>query len=1844
MVAKSLYPDGVEIHSIDLTRESAAKDAAILNRNVDTSIMGAVSGGFTVSPTYAANSTVTVSSPGGGTLASVGYAPSGERISLYGTVTVSLVDIVLGHLNYVCIMYREARANPEPHETLAQVFNTSSTPPTQLVSNDIVVVTPADYANWPATASPALDGYPDYTSNTKDRALIIAVVTGNGNTTVQLADIESYTSYAKILSASAPATITGVMMGHVDPTTPVGTGSLIYTPGASPYLEWAINGGSGGGTYLYGDNLYELTASGGFKLDVIVTMSLLPQVTLTDTITITSIYDSITPTFSANDITHRHMLGSGTPTINNPHGVSLRDITNASLDGILGDHQELLHAAGIIKNSADSQPGRTLLIVRANNTDAVHGATVAGLNSSLNDKFVVNGNTFSNIHGAVAGDGNYAVPFAAADLPSNEMVQLYGIYAAPDGTVTRGSSPRVSMSYMFGRAGDPFLGYAQVVDISDNWQPDGFAVVYLTYSSTMFYLSDPDSFASSRPVAKPTSSGIIRLYMPDGSRWLDAYIDSTHIFAEGGQPQVTVYPNMDPNKYLLLGYIVCQGTTGPSVPPVMGFSDVGGGGGGVINRRSFGNMNEKQISQSTIYNLSQRSVNELRESGVVSGLDIVATGGGSVAVGGGIAYVDGVRCEIQGSTSVVLPSAGIYIINMSPLSSGHHHEMGYPAALSAIQYVAEVAPPGLNLWLVVSDGNVLTQQYRIARNISHLDGQLPICVDSAGGGAFTTITDAVAYINQRRNASLPVSSDIVVRGVITNPTTVTVPTGVTIRGSATITAPATGSTVFSCLPGVKIEDLTIYLNAGITGIVVASDCKISNCSIISSSGQAGLNGIAVGSGGAGQYRIVIDKCHFKDLVTGVFNVDPTTLDMNDFTVTNCQFTATVDQLSIRFISLGSSCKPIITNNRFYVSTPIVMPGLPGPTLTNPVTAIYGVNVQEAIISNNTMKDFAPLPSALVQHCFFMVPTGAARVFDVTIDGNITSGIVKLAHILCNTASNQVIISNNQYGMLAVSYAVNVGAIEFGSGAIYELNITGNLFIYPPAACIITREVATGVNISNNSCRSNSPAANGYASAVFYLHQSWSTSNYASWTVNDNNISSVYGVMTIADTYATATYAAGIVILGYGSITCVGNNISDIGSNGGPVNACGILVGAQYNSSNYPSNINISNNNISTIGKQSSGGSVVNAFGIGVFNARHVNVADNNMSNIFTHTYVHEYVPAATIQHGVYLKGSVEVNVGSCTFDTCQGVLVTPTYTVVDGVQVITGDIFINNCVFSGSVNVCIYFTTIGRNVSITGNESFGYGHGTFAAFDGSVYDIHVSDNSACGGRTFIFNGEVTGAVFSHNIFDTAGRMIEFNGNTQDIMIDGNVAKNIAGGIFFTNAFDISNVTISNNIFDIVSGCAADAYGKITTLANVVTTSGVANISNVTISNNNMIRIGATAISIDARVKNINITGNNVDGCTAFAAFIGSEVHNVIFSNNNIVASTALSISSAVTQFTTSMVSNNEFYLYHSGAGIAIASLATLNVTIASNKFSVGAANYVTDGCGISIGGDAGRTIISDNTFYGMAYAAISLLSCTTVKVINNVIDNCGIYSSTKVGLINIVGAVSVLDISGNQFNNNNTNDYVPIYLSGANTVVSLNINNNMVDNHSPTSGGIRLVNVGTDATPGRGVIISGNNINFGNTHSAIEITGHIDNLMINNNMLTSDWAAAGGSHRCIYYYNTDTNAGAMSLATIISNNVCYMNNSNNGCIFIGSAVPTTVGMNGLTIMGNNMRRWYGLNTMSDVLIACYVRDQVTAANVIRNPAGSGNTVWLSQSYNDNGNNGDVINLDASLNRSSAADV
>ena len=488
---RSLYPEGVEVHQVDLERTESTKSFHITNRHVSSSVTGVESGGIvTVNTTN--NTLVDIT-------ACIGYSPNDEYVEAEAQTALQLADYSSGVINYVIAIYTETNEDLKPHETNGESYPTSANR-----NSRIRVLSEAEYNALP-------DSDENLNNDAKDRALVLAKITAHGTGVgLTVSDISLPTIFGNAITAvNITGTILGAAIYNVDRTTPTGSGYLQYnTTTKNMYWQSPGTASYGSPVTIIGSGLVTLYGSSGKTLTLSIIYPSLPVVgTLVNTVNISNIYSQFVNRHTASDLMHRSFVGGGTPTTKNPHGMTLEDLGASA--GIVEVHQDLFHSNGILRISSP-----TLFTTIVNTGDTPDSLDVTGPISG--DTWYLNGLAYSVLSGT-------NVPFS--DVIGINNQSLWDIYVIESSSATSILSKKERIRYV--NATPLLRDVVQLMDLDESVGP-GAGIIKFTYASKLLQYQAPgDSYGLGLVVPSggaATDGYRIRLYSQNSVNWIDLYV------------------------------------------------------------------------------------------------------------------------------------------------------------------------------------------------------------------------------------------------------------------------------------------------------------------------------------------------------------------------------------------------------------------------------------------------------------------------------------------------------------------------------------------------------------------------------------------------------------------------------------------------------------------------------------------------------------------------------------------------------------------------------------------------------------------------------------------------------------------------------------------------------------------------------------------------------------------------------------------------------------------------------------------------------------------------------------------------------------------------------------------------------------------------------------------------------------------------------------------------------------------------------------------------------------------------------------------------------------------------
>jgi hypothetical protein len=417
----------------------------------------------------------------------IGDDGSGERISTItsGTTVVgqALADYTSGVKNYISLIYTETEVDP-----LTEIFYPFTAHDT-VVSEDFTVSSLSE-TDWNLL-----------TVDQKRNRILVAIVTAQGaGNALTSADIQQVVQPLNHPTPSATSNVTGVTFVGIAKTTLMGSATLRFES-ASKKLFWTAPGDTEGAGVTFTSSSTAVLYSNDttYWIQVSVVYASLPAADATDTINISSLYGKTIPRFSADDTLHRDLLGSGTPTATNPHGMTLNDIEGGTFD-----HADLYHKNGI---SIEADSTQLLCSINLIN-DYIEVNNIGGFRNS----FLVDGLSYETLTGYAAGtDGILAF---SSTTPSADYLIYVDSAGAPQ-------KVRIA-SYVPAGAGDLNVLWSANISILDIHNTLAGSGIISWDGTNLTYQAPLDGTPGSQVLVLPigTPSGIYKLYSDTTSEYI----------------------------------------------------------------------------------------------------------------------------------------------------------------------------------------------------------------------------------------------------------------------------------------------------------------------------------------------------------------------------------------------------------------------------------------------------------------------------------------------------------------------------------------------------------------------------------------------------------------------------------------------------------------------------------------------------------------------------------------------------------------------------------------------------------------------------------------------------------------------------------------------------------------------------------------------------------------------------------------------------------------------------------------------------------------------------------------------------------------------------------------------------------------------------------------------------------------------------------------------------------------------------------------------------------------------------------------------------------------------------
>ena len=853
----SLYPNGVLIDTTVLRRTELTKAAEILRARVDWTSRGMYSGGE-ITINALDNTRIDVAELSG-------FTPNGEYIETDSDYySIALDDYTAGVVNYVLAIYTESNTHSQPHESNGSTYPTQSH-----MAWRIRVLSETNYGLLADTDS-------NLANNAVDRSLIIGKVTAEGaGNPLTASDIYAPTAYNTINYATPTTfiTLTGVTVVNVSSGTSSGDGTLTYdNMGVPATLQWTpAVGGAGVPVNITADGYYNIFDGGGTEyIHVYVVFSQLPApaAVVNETVTITNLYYQEIPRQTAEDDLHRHMLGTGTPSPTNPHGLSSADLGEDALSN-LEEHQDVMHCNGIWKGSSASifncavSPGfpadqLTLVSPLAADLYYINGKKLNGLNSTT-------------------------LNFSSLGAPYQTGVNFFEVYvsdAEDPGFLSTTNVPKAAFN------NPRTIGGVLIVDMSESY-PAGTYVLRFDNSGPAGYAIRWDN---GDPVPFPATAAtdrVVRCWDEAHENWVDLFINFSGTGAGDAllpaglgmhTDNVVVTASPDWSQNLQIASIpYWYDGSGPQGR--LGYSPFGAGIRRYIDKRYWGTICKTNIADRALQELIYHQNDEFEYSGVLLYRDSdydafrfsqAVTPSLTVTINGGHFYCRGER-RSAGQTDLTLTASKTHLIYIDAtddtmralnVTDDYAGDLNLAMAyvLGSSQYIPDIDnethstdtydPPerGVILYRVVTDATSVTERQDFTRNINgpvypwsvaqrnsnNLSGEQK---SAAFDSLYAAFAYADTYINYLPQTVSTIDVKIVGFNIIEK--VMTQPSGVNVYGDCqpidenrTNLNPTTGSLTGTWFVSDYCTVDGVYLRnnvAASAALNVGSFCSIRNC-------------------------------------------------------------------------------------------------------------------------------------------------------------------------------------------------------------------------------------------------------------------------------------------------------------------------------------------------------------------------------------------------------------------------------------------------------------------------------------------------------------------------------------------------------------------------------------------------------------------------------------------------------------------------------------------------------------------------------------------------------------------------------------------------------------------------------------------------------------------------------------------------------------------------------------------------------------------------------------------------------------------------------------------------------
>jgi len=1196
----STYPDGVLVDHVALRRTELTKAAEILRNRVDLSSRGMFSGGaITVNAIDGTKIDIAMLS---------GFAPNGEFLETDSDYySIALQDYTLNTTNVIVAVYTENATYRQPTESSGITLPTCAE-----MAWRIRVYSEANFALLAATD-------PNLGNDAIDRCIIIGKVTANGAlVNLTTSNIFSPTSYTALLYSSPMTftTIPGVTVLAVSTDTVPGVGALEHycLGGPVQYLRWqapnmvAWAAPPPGAPPGFGwveitvDGNYSLPGSTGTYITVQVILSMLPTVITTLTSAAATIYDIYyqeIPRQTSEDLLHRSLLGSGILTPNNPHALSVSDLSGSDL-GLLAEHEDTQHGNGFLRISSPSCAQATISFPLT--ADALNLVPMTGV-----DAYLCNGKRITTF-------APTSFMFDAATIPTSVSGSHgYEVLLSDDGVAF------VNHKCMVDESGGPrTVTGTWIVGWSENY-PAGAYDLSLTVGANYALSWDSGEVVT---VLSTAASQVVRLFAADSEKWVDVYVntDTALISPDGNLPgagvvvdSVIMYATPDLTQNLLISTLCGWWDLGAAPPRFgIGFPPYGVSRE-VVDTRPYGTLAAENVSDSLLEEL-RAPEDELHESGVLYKRNTTyydfatyAPAGLSISIRGGGLYCRGKRIDFAGATQVLYDNktnllyvdAGgtLRVIDVTTTFAGSvpnavNYVIGGTKLIpwASDVYHGDVDDPerGVALYAITTAGGAITSTVNLMYNINGPCPQWSVSsFTSAALSTFDSLYSAFLYAGLRtaRDKKLVIT----LNGASSITATVTQPSNVeVVGGSGAIVSinvvDAAGAWRLSA--GCKVSGFSILMTVdGGVGIALQTGVTVEHCYYTSSAANTDT---FLYSGGSYTMVHLLNNTVLPrtSFVTATSGQNYSWWISNNTVIQAGANTVAGSLINVRGYNINVKNNKLVTNNTTAL-TEAIKGRMDGEWLidgndielgTGADTAYhYGIymsaNNYSPRIINNTIKSY----------------TGSVSHVDVGIYVDSGSAIIKgntFASLGCGIMVKSNVISNLQIEGNNITGCYHYGILVAPSGAGTDFTVFDNVSIRGNTISGITKNAGGAGTFGTD------------AWGIFVFGSIASSVVVGNLTITDNAVSTITSALGVVHGIRGFFYydtAAAPILAGYECISVNGNNVRDLSSSLGSVG--GIYLEFIALNLGNPSilacrSISISNNNVKGVLSSST-----NAYGI-----------------------------------------------------------------------------------------------------------------------------------------------------------------------------------------------------------------------------------------------------------------------------------------------------------------------------------------------------------------------------------------------------------------------------------------------------------------------------------------------------------------------------------------------------------------------------------------------------------------------------------------------------------------------